>query len=938
MKYSRHLFSYSDAHPYHFLLKFKIIEMLKKLIYLLLVSFILLPSIGFSQKSMILEGEIIDKKTRENVLFCAVLIKETQNWTTTDENGLFSFDNVLPRTYTIEARSLGYEVYSATINLAEYKSKPLSILLVPTMFDMKEVSVVAKRGKGMTTTNTFSSAAIEHVQPTTLGDIMQLLPGSTLKNPDLSEAQQLSIREIGGDANSAMGTALIIDGAPISNDGNLQSLNTATGITGEASTVAGIGVDLRRIPTENIESIEVIKGIPSVVYGDLTSGAVIIKTKAGKTPLNIKLKTDPKIKHFALSKGLLLIKSNSSLNMNIEYLQSYKDVRSKYEGYNRITSDIAWSKTFFKGNKPLSFNAKFSYFGTIDNKKTDPDALVANEEYSSKENGGRFNLHGRWLLNSKFISNIKYSFSYSNTHQVNYQKRYRSSSDLQAISLAKVEGENIGMYLPTEQLTELTIDGRPISFFGQVTVCKIKSFKNDAINALLYGFDYRYTHNQGNGQIYDVMNPPYVSSKTARPRSFKDIPASKSLSFYIEDKLSIPINSTRLTVQAGARLNNFQANGIFKSDIGFYLEPRLNINYSIIHNKNKKGFRRLKINVGIGKTYKAPSLIFMYPDNAYVDLKVLDYYTGDPSTDMVVFYSEFFETANANLKPSENLKKEIGIDFAIGKVRGNITAFHENLTNGFGFKRHYESIHYYTYDPAEIAQGALPDLSSLTKNYSDYFISYLIPCNFKSSEKMGVEFDLHLGKIKSLYTNFSLDGAWFRTKRIYNAEAYNDLPSSNSSTQYEYIGVYDAGESKVNERLNSNLRMVTHIPKLRLIVTTTLQMIWYDKYYYPFYDEVPIYLINKDGNTIPFTEEMRTDPLYVRYVDDKLDSYWLQEIMSPLFLANVRISKEISDNMRLSLYVNNFTNYRPLYQYTRSLSYTRRNPSIYFGAELKIKI
>lgn len=910
----------------------------KKLFHLLLISFILLPLVGISQETIKIQGSVTDIKTKEPVMFCVVHIKEIEKWTTTDENGKYFFENVLPTTYTIEARCLGYETLSSVVNLEEYINKPLALFITPTCFDMKEVCIIAKKGSGMTTTNTLSNAAIEYVQPTTLGDIMQLLPGNTLQNPNLSSAQQLSIREIGTDDNSALGTAIIVDGSPVTNDGNLQGVSTAIGETGEATTVAGTGVDLRKIPTENIESVEVIKGIPSVIYGDLTSGAVIIKTKAGKTPLNVKLKTDPFIKHFGIDKGYFLTKSNSAINFNFEYLQSYSDVRSKYQGFNRLTGDISWSKTFFKDTYPLSFNAKASYFGTIDNSKIDPDAMVANEEYSSKENGTRLNIHGRWLLNKKLISNITYAFSYANTHQVNYQKRYRSTSDVQALSLATTEGENIGMYLPTEQLTELTIDGRPINIYGQITALKVNSFSKKTINTLLYGVDFRHTSNQGDGQIYDPTNPPYVSSKTARPRSFKDIPPIQTLSVYLEDKLSIPISTTRLTLQAGARLNNFQAKGLVGSDLGYYLEPRFNASYLILSKKNNNLFNHLSINAGIGKTYKSPSLLYLYPDNAYVDLKALDYYTGDPATEMVVFYTRIFDTSNPDLKPSENLKKEIGLDFTIGKVNGSITAFNENLTNGFGFRKQYVSINYNTYNADEIPEGTRPDLETLSKTEKDYFISYLVPDNFARSEKKGLEFNFDFGKISALCTQFTLDGAWFKTTRVYSTNLLYDLPSSATSEQYEYLGVYDAGESKVSERLNTNLRMITHIPELRLIVSTTLQMIWFDKYYYPFYDEVPLYLINKDGDIIYFTEEMRTDPLYVRYVTEKSENYWKTEIMSPLFLLNLRISKEISNNIRLSVFVNNFTNYRPLYQYTRSLSYVRRNPSIYFGAELKIKI
>jgi outer membrane cobalamin receptor len=44
------------------------------------------------------------------------------------------------------------------------------------------------------------------------------------------------------------------------------------------------GTDLRQIPTDDIEKIEVIAGIPDAKYGDLTSGLIKVETKTGKKP------------------------------------------------------------------------------------------------------------------------------------------------------------------------------------------------------------------------------------------------------------------------------------------------------------------------------------------------------------------------------------------------------------------------------------------------------------------------------------------------------------------------------------------------------------------------------------------------------------------------------------------------------------------------------
>jgi hypothetical protein len=83
---------------------------------------------------------------------------------------------------------------------------------------------------------------------------------------------------------NSLGTAVIMDGAALSNNANMQLLSAT--MQGENANVGvgatpAAGVDLRGISTDNIESVEVIRGIPSAQYGDLTSGAVIIKTKAG---------------------------------------------------------------------------------------------------------------------------------------------------------------------------------------------------------------------------------------------------------------------------------------------------------------------------------------------------------------------------------------------------------------------------------------------------------------------------------------------------------------------------------------------------------------------------------------------------------------------------------------------------------------------------------
>lgn len=909
--------------------------MLKRIVIALCLS--VLTTGIFAQVSQVIRGKLISKKAGEPVGFAGIHILETDSWTASDEAGIFIIKPLDVPFITVEVRCLGFETYSGRFQSSLLTDSGLEIKLVPVSYDMEEITVLAKNNSGITTSSIIGNAAIGHVQPASLADVLQLLPGNISANPDLSSPQKISLREIGYDNNSAMGTAILVDGAPVSNNANLQTYSSSKS-DDNFSTTIGSGIDLRQIPTDNIESVEVVKGIPSVTYGDLTSGAVLIRTKAGYTPWEVKLKTDAQIKQFTMGKGFNLKSKQSNINFNFDYLQSFDDLRSKYKGFNRVTGEIGFSKIFKLQKSPLTYHAKLSGYGTVDDVKTDPDAMVPGEKIISKNRGMRLNMYGKWSPKLKLLTNLDYSFSVSSSHQVSSEERYRSSQGIQVISTSLAEGENAGIFLPSEQLTSYVVDGKPVNVFVQITATKFINFHHGISTRILYGFDYRLDANYGDGQVYDIANPPFVDSThpSSRPRRYRDIPALQNYSVYLENKLTVMLGKTILDVQAGLRLNNFQSAGLFKSDLGFYAEPRFNAQYSFLSKKNNLVFDKMAVRIGIGKTCKSPSLLYLYPDKAYFDLSALNYYTGNPACDTSVMDTRIFETGNPELKPSENLKMEAGLIFKIKKVSASITAFKERLSNGFDFTRNYIFLNYYKYQTDGIPPGTKPDPQSLTKIPSTTPVFYRMPVNNQETCKSGVEFSFDLGKINPVYTSFTLDGAWLRTKRIFSTIPYEFQPQGATATPYLYFGLYPAGESKVSERLSTNLRMVTQIPKLRMILSTTAQVTWYDMFYFPKYDEAPMYLVYPDGSTKEFTPEMRTSPDYKLFVDTETPDYYLRESMPPLLQTNFRLSKEIYDKLKLSFYVNNLFNYRPEYEYKRFGSFIRRNPSVYFGAEIKI--
>ena len=198
-----------------------------------------------------------------------------------------------------------------------------------------------------------------------------------------------------------------------------------------------------------------------------------------------------------------------------------------------------------------------------------------------------------------------------------------------------------------------------MKFFGSIKGDKHWSLGERRYNNIMGGIEYSLSVNKGEGRIYDITNPPSVERNASRPRSYKDIPASAYVSLFVEDKYVQPIGSTLLTAQLGMRINNFQPKDFLGTDVGYYVEPRFNLDYNIFQSK-QSFIKQISIHGGIGLNYKAPPLLYLYPDKAYFDLVSLDYYNGNQETEMAYFTTHVYDTSNENLKPSRNLKKEIG--------------------------------------------------------------------------------------------------------------------------------------------------------------------------------------------------------------------------------------------------------------------------------------
>lgn len=944
-----------------------------------LVFFFVLFGFGalYAQEKFTFSGKVTEAKSKIFVELVAVQVKELNRWTISDANGDFILKDLPAGNYTLQASCLGFEPYEVPITIQRNISG-FKLMVKQSSLGLEEVTIVAKENTSLSSSSKIESTALEHVQPTGLADVMQLVPGQITLNPDMSKSNQITIRDINSknvntDANSAMGTAIVVDGTPVNNDANMQLFNSASGGTSQDNSTAGQGVDLRQISTDNIESVEVIRGIPSVEYGNLTTGAVVVKTKAGKTKLLVKAKADPNIKQTALSKGFLLPGENSgAMNIDADYTYAYDDMREPTKSYRRVTGQLGYSNTFLRESTPISLNAKVSVYSTFDNQKNDPD-MLKEEIIQSKERSIGFKLYGTWSARKWWLTSFSYNFSGDFEKQRNYEYKV-ASGGLTPVPTAMESGESIGTILPSSYFSELTIDGRPYNYFGMLKGNITKRY-NNMDNNLMFGAEWRTSGNKGKGRIYDMTRPPKVGDVSARPRPFNDIPASKELSLFIEDKIAIPIGKTKLTTQAGLRYTNLLPKGLFSTDGYTTLEPRVNMSYDIFTKRKGKALSDLGLRFGYGKTSKTPGMIFLYPDKAYLDEISFNYYP-----DLIVVTTQVFEdTSNPDLKPIRNTKFEAGVDFKLFGVNVMLTGFMEEIKDGFSWEREYSIMNFRKWD-ALAGAGKNPvfengnityteDGASHTLPYTteQKFIYYLNPRNNNETTKKGIEYVIDFGRIKALRTDLIVDGAYYNIKKIDDvAPFYEEKGITYQGKRFPYLSIFAGNKGKVSERLNSNIKVNTHIPKLRMITSITGMLVWLDQTRYTWEGdngEAIAYKLGPNGEKLygqyDGVDKINIDPVgyydmnmqyhawqdnlssespYTFMVKQERYDYFVKEKFPFTWQINLKLTKEIGNFAKLSFFANNIFNHRPLYKFVRSNSYTRLNQSAYFGAELKFTL
>jgi hypothetical protein len=890
----------------------------------------------------------------EPVVGAVVRLDENYLWAVTDVKGGFVLESVEPGTYRLETECLGYATDVRELRVSKAIDNLVIVLLEQTLA-LHEVVVTAEQSKeNLNTTHKIERTALEHLQVSGLSNIAALMPGGKTANPDLTSAAELTVRGGGSSAgNAAFGTAVEVNGVRM----------------GDNAAFGGLaGVDTRSLQVENIESVEVISGVPSAEYGDLGSGMVRVTTRKGRTPVQATFAINPRTYDVSVSKGVAV--GEGVLNVSGQWTRATQKLTSPYTSYTRRGFTAEYSRTFARA---LRLEAGITgNIGGMDS-KDDPDAF--SEEYArARDNLLTPHLKLVWMLNRSWVTNLTLEGSVYYHDNLTHEHLYNSYGSSQPAVHAEEQGYFIATALPTTFYADRITDSQELDYAASLKYDWLHHF--GAVKSVLKaGVQWKADGNVGAGEYYEN---PALAANGYRPRPYTDYPYMHNLAMYVEEKLSwkgleasFGLRGER-TFISGTQYKNLQT-----------LSPRVNLRWNVTDFLSFRG--------GWGVTRKLPGFYILFPRQEYRDIQTFGFSHGDAAT--YLYYTiPYTMTYNPDLRWQSNRNAEVGVDLDFRGWKVGLAAFRNVTKDPYELANQYTPFSYTALQvPAGFTMPSSPEMVVdhqngyvyLRNSVDDYFTPMAIRVEDRTFAgnrmqrggadivRTGLELTADFPEIPVVRTRLRLDAAYTHTKTLSEQPyAYYQAGWSHSSLpgrSYEYAGIYAGGASVSNGRrtdnLDANLTAITHIPEVRLIVTcrveatllrssqnlsthaftvsgSSLTPTGGNIYDGDSYTAVcPVAYIDLNGVEHPWTAESAADPALQRLILRSGNIYtFARDGYNPYLSANLSLTKEIGDHVSLSFFANNFTNARPYRKSWATGVSAIFTPAFYYGLTCRIKL
>ena len=220
---------------------------MKTILYLLF--FVSIPVIHAQNR---IQGSVIDSQTQETLMFANIYLPQLEKGTSTNELGAFTLNNLPTGNYKIVCSIIGYGTYSTTITIPT--AEKLLIALTPTAIEMEEIIIST--------------------------------PFHKLQSENVMKVEQEKMSDL-----KAKGAVTLSEG--LTNIAGVESISTGLsigkpvirGLSSNRVLVYTQGVRLENqqfgdehglgLSSAGVESVEVIKGPASLLYGSDALGGVL---------------------------------------------------------------------------------------------------------------------------------------------------------------------------------------------------------------------------------------------------------------------------------------------------------------------------------------------------------------------------------------------------------------------------------------------------------------------------------------------------------------------------------------------------------------------------------------------------------------------------------------------------------------------------------------
>ncbi|MGJ1263990.1 TonB-dependent receptor [Sphingobacterium spiritivorum] len=903
---------------------------------------ILLAFNGYSQTYFI--GRVVDEE-RKPLQFASVTNLRTQLVSFTNDRGEFRI-KLENNQDSIRIKVVFVGKQTVTIGFKPNDAAQSQIIILKELsLKLDEVDVIPsyKRDGGSNSAITIDRQAIDQLQAFSLVDVMNSLPGKKSTALDLNTLKTLTFRGgMGGnssirDFNNSLGIAIIMDGARLSNDANMQSRGVSrNGMARTTITTNSYrdsywgnqgsksydtpyqGIDLRDIPVNNIEKIEVIQGVAPAQYGEVTDGAVIIDRQAGKSPYLINFNINGGSTSSGINKGFQLPNNLGAINISANWTHSNADPKDKVKTFGRFSQSMTWTKQF----KDIKNTLSVDYGSRNDEKKQDPDDDTERTSKFKNSNLGisnrlSYNLNSTWIRNLQFNTNLAVGNQESSS-------QYIVNRGLTAIADLDTSGIYEGKFINGSYMADEIIIGKPLTIGSSLSAASI-FHAGEVVHSLSYGMNFNLSNNGGRGVISDPERPRLVgtNNQNLRPYSFESLPKAVNYGFYIQDQFKMKIDDRELSNNIGLRYDIQNGFGT--------IQPRIN--------SRLKWNKSLSFTGALGLGSKAPTLAHLYPGPAYIDYDLIKATTGGTDPSLYLLFTDKFTPDNSHLKPSKSLQIELGAEYEHSLFHTSIYAYYKNNWDIFTTQ---QTLRRYELPEYDVWLNAQTQKFEYTPNGKYRFEGGFIDFNMvngSASQSYGFDWSVFTRKIPYINTSFSL-----LTSLVYNTFAANSNASVNPPNKIlisndDYIKtVYYEPDKSSNLLFMTKVNTVTHLPSIGFVLNFNIDLNWLD-----------------NNRTISNTSPIAYLDDKIRYValsgSESLDVPFAQlnrlsketkvkNIPMPYANISLGVEKEIRKNFRINLRGYNVFDFRPYKVYyldsgLEEIFNPNGKPSLTIGTTLK---